>query len=328
MRWLCILFLAVLASGCTAAPGSNQTQGISQDKSQQGAGQATCAGYTFASAEREISVLAGPGNAIGNEHYQRLAQALDCLAKTVDAAKISSVRQQLDRLNPDVKSVSFSAVQREIEALYNAGNTIGPEHYAKLDSQLASLGQAGYDISALRQQLETVRPLAEKTATADNPAALKDLAAINKLPECNGQMLSDPPADLGDVQEISPLGNIGVPGHTLPTPHLYFHISAGRATTNTVPLLAPGNVTITSVTSSFDELGKIDEYSIGFALCKDVYGYFNHVKGLSAGLQQALDTVPCADFTDNPGNRCAKDLFYPVNAGTEIGRVGHLQGNF
>ena len=103
---------------------------------------------------------------------------------------------------------------------------------------------------------------------------------------------------------------------------MYFHLTAGGTTSATVPLRSPGDVYLTTVS----EAG--GEYSMTFALCDQVYGYFNHVKELSEAVQALLADVPCEQWNSNPANICAKNLEAKISAGTVLGGVGALQGNF
>lgn len=169
----------------------------------------------------------------------------------------------------------------------------------------------------------------KERADAVNAFKNRDQEIISQLPDCNNPKFTVPPADLNDIIEISPLGAINPPGHTLPTPHLYFHISVGQQSTKIVDLKAPADIYIISVSSDSDDLvPERTEYSIGFALCKDVFGYFNHVKEISEELKKELAKDKCETFTDNHGNSCAKKIVYKAAAGTVIGGVGHKQGNF
>ena len=133
-------------------------------------------------------------------------------------------------------------------------------------------------------------------------------------------------SNLNEVYDITPLGNLGPPGHTLPTEHMYFHISSGGTAMRTIPLRAPGDIYILEVSGGED----VDqgEFSMFFALCKDVIGYFIHIKALSAEVKDLVREIECTVWTVNPGNVCARRLVRHVPAGTVLGEVGDIQGNF
>ncbi len=286
----------------------------------------------FVSLEREVNVLLNDGNLIGKEHYDSLKTRLEELrSSSYEESKLKELEERIFALNPDNNdSADFRETKRIINALYEDKLVIGDDRYQDFRNSLDRFEKNGIDLGDLRAKLEKLIPKEDiKPKGSQNPAVAKDLEIISKLPDCNNQKFTAFPIDLSEVKYgISPLGNINPPGHTLPTPHMYLHIQGQGESTRTVPLKAPGEVYILDVSSSFDEMGKIDEYSIGFALCKDVYGYFKHVKGLSEELKKELDNTSCEQMTQNPGGGCNKRPFFKVNPGTVIGEVGHKQGNF
>lgn len=174
-------------------------------------------------------------------------------------------------------------------------------------------------------------PQPTEPITTEDSHAPGDEVVISEtaLPDCSDLRYTVAPVDLDEVYEITPLGSINPPGHTFPTEHMYLHISPGGMSDRIVSLRAPGDVYITAVTSSDDwSVPRRKEYTIDFSLCVDVHGYFNHVKELSDELESLIEKVECEMWTYNPGNLCSKKIFHKVEAGTIIGGVGHLQGNF
>jgi len=156
-------------------------------------------------------------------------------------------------------------------------------------------------------------------------------SSLRNLPSCGDRkdFFTVSPVDVHEIDDITPLGNLAPPGHTLPTEHIYIAVSEQRSTTEIIPLRAPGDIVITSVTSNSDFMApEREEYSIRFSLCEDVHGYYNHVKALSDDLKEEISKVKCAQFGDGGGDSCEKGISYKVAAGTVIGGVGHLQGNF
>lgn len=136
------------------------------------------------------------------------------------------------------------------------------------------------------------------------------------------------PVDLAQLAEITPLGNLNPPDHTTPTEHTYLHFKDAQAQTTTVyALVAPADITLLLVKSSTGAPDP-EDYSMTFALCKDVYGYFNHVKFLSDEVAALLADQDCIAYSDGNSETCEKQLFAFVPAGTLLGEVGRLQGNF
>ncbi|HLD80907.1 MAG TPA: hypothetical protein VJA40_02805 [archaeon] len=176
--------------------------------------------------------------------------------------------------------------------------------------------------------LETLPRTDSQSTPATGHAAGKYYGGvIDSLPDCApGMQFTEPPVDLGEVYEISPRGNIGPPGHTFPTDHLFIHLNPQGASTEVFALKAPADVTVVEVRETDDQLeqGK-KEYWIYFGMCKDYFAYYNHVKELRGGLKTAFDQGG-ACMPNFPG--CNKRLSFKAKAGEVIGGVGRFQGNF
>lgn len=149
-----------------------------------------------------------------------------------------------------------------------------------------------------------------------------------QIPACAGQEFVTTPIDSQKIISISPLGNLAPPGHTFPTEHMFFHITAGNATTETVSLRAPADVYLTLISIGHGFTQDPVDYTIYFALCKDVFGYYNHVKELSPELEKLVSETPCMFSGESKDKQCNIQALSRVTNGAEIGRVGRLQGNF
>lgn len=152
------------------------------------------------------------------------------------------------------------------------------------------------------------------------------------LPECAEKHFSVFPVDLSKVYEIAPLGSVNPPGHTFPTEHTYLHFQAGGTSTTTYPLSAPAGVYITSISRGIGFTDDKEDYTIYFALCRDIIGYYNHVKELSPELKKIFDDANTAGkCKQNPGDTsyayCQNSLNL-IKEGSLMGEVGRLQGNF
>lgn len=153
-------------------------------------------------------------------------------------------------------------------------------------------------------------------------------AEQSKLPDCASAVFSFAPVDLYKLMSIAPLGNLAPPGHTFPTEHMFFHITAGGVTTNTIPLAAPGDAYITLISLGRGLTQDPVDYTIFFAPCKDVIAYYNHVKSISPELEKIVAASPCAFSGESKETRCNIITLTPVAKGAYIGEVGRLQGNF
>ncbi len=151
---------------------------------------------------------------------------------------------------------------------------------------------------------------------------------LSNLPECEQTFFSKMPVNLAEVYEITPLGSLNPPDHTFPTEHTFFHLSAGNESTELFPLFAPADVYITSISGGSGLTQDPFDYTIYFALCRNVIGYYNHVKELSEELKAIKENGRC---NKNPGNDtyeyCENGLDI-IKAGAIMGKVGRLQGNF
>ena len=242
-----------------------------------------------------------------------------------------SSNPNVTRADEPASRIDLATLEGEINGIVDSGLRVGPDHFRRMRNDLDALATNSTDmirIDALARKLAELDPIQydnKSTPASKNP----DEQILASLQSCSSEKFTVSPVDMSNVYEITPMGNLGPPGHTLPTDHMYIHVSGGRSTTSTVPLRAPGEIYIISVTSDPDDIApERTEYSIIFGLCKDVFGYFNHVKGISSQMAAWLEDAQCESYTQGPQDSCTKRIFQKVAAGTIIGEVGHLQGNF
>ncbi len=336
MKCVLLLLAVVLLSGC-----AQNLQGSTESVTP-----LTAEGDVykdFAELQRQIDVLVADNSPIGEDHYNKIKENLLMIESkgAIPEKDIQSAKQKLEMLTPsgstgtpeqaEVREESstgcgsydvFSALEHEINALYEGQNVIGQDKYQQLKEALECFSKTN-DVADLMQKLEAI---ASRQAVRDSntltPAEQADKEIFDQLPDCAGQKFSVSPIDMSKLAEIYALGNTAPPGHTLPTEHMYFHISPGGSTTTITDLRAPGDIYLISVSgpSNLDIVPGNDDFSMGFALCKDVFGYYNHVKTLSDEIKSVVRSQSCES--------CSKRFVYKISAGTVIGGVGHLQGNF
>ncbi len=150
----------------------------------------------------------------------------------------------------------------------------------------------------------------------------------SQLPDCEGKTFTNYPIDLSKAYEVVPLGNLAPPGHTFPTEHSYTHISAGGTTTETIPLYSPADVKLLLIAFGHGMTQDPVDYTLYFALCKDVIGYYNHVKEISPELQNLMENKQCKFQGESKATRCNIEVFESIKSGSAIGKVGRLQGNY
>ncbi len=149
-----------------------------------------------------------------------------------------------------------------------------------------------------------------------------------QLSGCNDILYTNYPVELSKITEIVPLGNLAPPGHTFPTEHTYMHITAGGTTTETITLYSPADVALLLISFTYGITQDPVDYTLWFSLCKDVVGYYNHVKEISPNIQKMVDERDCRFQGESKTSRCNIELFEPIEAGSVVGKVGRLQGNF
>lgn len=156
--------------------------------------------------------------------------------------------------------------------------------------------------------------------------------ADEEIPACGKRqkLYTLPPLDLDDVAHIIPLGNVSPTAHTFPTAHLYWHIRRtvpGDPSSPTVsaPVVAPGEVWVTSISSSENlDRGTLD-YSMRFSPCAEHRAYFIHLTTLDSRLAaQMTEPLRCNEYVTG-GERwrqCTKDLSLAMAAGDPVGTAG------
>ena len=145
------------------------------------------------------------------------------------------------------------------------------------------------------------------------------------LPECSNQKFTVSPVDVNDITYIIPLGNLNPPEHTLPTEHMY-----PQLTSTGIDIKSPGDIKILRVqTTKYLAEGR-EDYGLTFALCKDVYGYFLHIKSLSPEIKSQITNEICHEtYGDGKYQSCSAEVNIELKAGEMIGKVGDsTQTNF
>lgn len=111
------------------------------------------------------------------------------------------------------------------------------------------------------------------------------------------------PVPIARIVGWVPLGNLNPPSHTFPTDHQYIYLS-GFNTPNAepVPLVAPGNITITGARRTSYSSGNVD-YSVTFMACREVSAEFGHVTSLSDAVLSKLGAFDqqCDSYSPQAG---------------------------
>ncbi|MBS3135759.1 hypothetical protein J4401_02260 [Candidatus Woesearchaeota archaeon] len=145
------------------------------------------------------------------------------------------------------------------------------------------------------------------------------------LSECNDVLFSFSPVPIDSITNIEPIGEANPPEHTLASISSDTYIAVEETTT----LVAPGDIWIILIQPRYGVTQDPEDHVIKYAMCKDIYGVVDHVKGFSPEMQQIVDNFECPDQNTEPGDdRCPILSMVPVKAGTPLGKVGGMQGNF
>lgn len=151
---------------------------------------------------------------------------------------------------------------------------------------------------------------------------------LSGLPACSAAtLLTRTPMALGDIREISPLGNLNPPGHTFPTDHMYFYAnSPGPA----VPVVSPGAIRVTQALlqkRTGNGQPEFDDYGLDFYPCTGQHFYFAHIASLAPALAAqlgALDASCNAPYMTGgyTFTQCRKTVSVALVAGDSIGTAG------
>ena len=152
-----------------------------------------------------------------------------------------------------------------------------------------------------------------------------------RLPACGNILMTVPPVPLSSIVVIEPIGSANPPEHTLASISSDTYIGVtGQGTTETTPLVASGDMWIILINPRYGGVTQDPEdHVIIYAFCKDVYGIVDHVKSFSPEMLALINAYPCPyKSTNSGGGSCPSLLMAPVKAGTPLGTVGRIQGNF
>ncbi|RFC41595.1 MAG: hypothetical protein DUW69_002595, partial [Verrucomicrobia bacterium] len=157
---------------------------------------------------------------------------------------------------------------------------------------------------------------------ADTPSCGSTKAVLNTIPLASSA-----------ISGWVPLGNLNPPAHTFPTDHQYIYLAGfgTNAAVAEIPLLSPGNVTITSVkVTHYLTSAPYDDYAVGFLACKEVWGEFGHVRTLSAALKAQIGAIDqsCNTYSPDPSltvQQCySKPLAVKLAGGDAMGTAAGL----
>lgn len=166
----------------------------------------------------------------------------------------------------------------------------------------------------------------------DSSGPAKEIDPIASLASCGARtdLFTVSPIAFSDFRGWVPLGTVGAPLHTFPSPHQYlFHTLAG-APLHTVPVVSPGDITITRVSRRVTTADGRSDFTIEFAPCREVIGYFNHMASLDAAISQRIgpyDQMCFSSTTSTAYTDCTSHwVSIPIATGAPLGTTGGVPG--
>jgi hypothetical protein len=158
----------------------------------------------------------------------------------------------------------------------------------------------------------------------------EEVDPVASLPSCGTRtdVFSVSPMALTDFIGWVPLGNISTPLHTFPTAHQYLFHSVAGGPLRTFPVVSPGDIVIFRMSRRITD-GRSD-FTIQFASCREVTGYFNHVASLDASIASRVGPFDQLCFTSTylpTYTDCtSRVISIPVSTGAPLGIVGGVPG--
>ena len=152
------------------------------------------------------------------------------------------------------------------------------------------------------------------------PATTINIPPVAPGPE--GSQFTIIPLELTDFVSLVPLGNLNPSGHVFPTDHHYFALTHPGTT---VPVKAPGNITIETVKQMEHLTDGFVDYSIAFRLSDDVTGEFGHLSSLIQSIMDQVGEIPLGQTYSTGGKEyrySSKAVSIEILAGTVIGTAG------
>lgn len=269
------------------------------------------------------------------------------LSLSIVSCKEQAIQEYVDQKNNQVdneeqqarNNAGYSGLKSQLGIALQSGG-ISPKDSEIITGQINELefqGESKENIDELRAMLSKLsvggqqNPSEEPKTERDESKTFEtpSKSEIEQLPECSEVLLTQSPVDINSITAIEPIGSSNPPEHTLPSmsTDVYIFVNT-RETEKTVPLYAPGNMWLISITPRYGATQDPEDHVIQYAFCKDVYGIVDHVKSFSPEIKEIINNFECK-YGGVPGdNKCPILLFEPIKAGTLLGTVGRLQGNF
>ncbi|MDP3725443.1 MAG: hypothetical protein Q8R20_03185 [Nanoarchaeota archaeon] len=184
------------------------------------------------------------------------------------------------------KSTEITGLEREITVLFEAGNTIGPDHYTRLASGLdkeASLGTSPTLIEKLRNMLEALNPnkVPSLSSASSSPSSAPQACADDIKPQLTNYF-----TDFSKIQKITAPGS---PSSEGPKGHSFVWTGGAR-----VPVYAPIAMTLDSGAYAKNNAESPAQYLL-FFIVNNNCNYqvkFDHIDEPISAIREQLPGTP------------------------------------
>lgn len=196
----------------------------------------------------------------------------------------------------------------------------------------------------VRKEATATRASSSQEHSSNKNKPSSTLVKDQNMPPCGEktEFFTVSPLLSGDFHGIVPIGTLSPTGHVFPSPHLYFHVRRSDpedfdSIPVEVPAVSPGNIRVTKI-SLIEAINRPDftDSYLEFSACKEMRGYFDHVKKLSPKLQKAYDAAKattCNKFSQSyqafgtiQMRKCDKPVSVDLKTGEALGTAGGSKG--
>ena len=213
---------------------------------------------------------------------------------------------------PAPKSAKMVGLEREITVLFQSGNVIGLEHYARLSDGLNTEVTAGADmgiIGKLRKMLDALNP--------DKVASISSSSPSSSTPTCEDNIKPQLVRDITDFPKIQKITAPGSSSSEGPKGHSFVWTNHEK-----VPVYAPIMMTLDSGTYVKDNAESPAQYLL-FFIVKNNCNYqvkFDHIDEPIPAIKELLPTTPAV--ADSRTQNVSKKIEFQAGD-----LIGHTAGN-
>jgi len=162
----------------------------------------------------------------------------------------------------------------------------------------------------------------------DSISVVSEAATAANEQNCGNsrQIFSVDPLPSDAYSQIDPLGATNPSGHTFPTVHTYMML---QDSSQAREVNAPADITISNISVVENLTAGGTDYSLNFAPCPEVTGYFDHLSAVNETLQNQLTGAGnCQQYVAGTDEYrfCCHSVSVEVAAGTLLGSAGGGMG--